>query len=294
MKPKKRVENTIRKKLCFSADAAFSDQLFADMMDTHNQSTRTTPALQKTGLRRIIMKNPIARLAVAAAIIAAVILGLTLFIDTGTTSGVVWANVIKNVEASTGVFFRIKEAGRGDPNEQWPNGYRLIQRNTTLSRLDWYRGDQIHRTVYFDLDGKTEIWIAHDKSVYSKATIGDEKLQKMQTNGLGWTDPQGLISSGLTRECRTLGQKMIDGTLCEGTETNDIGDKAPKFPVQSFSARLWASVETGYPVLLEVETIGGADGSIHHTLTIDQFQWNADLSPENVEPEIPTDYEPLS
>jgi hypothetical protein len=50
-------------------------------------------------------------------------------------------------------------------------------------------------------------------------------------------------------------------------------------------------VETGYPILVEIERI--ANGNVRHTGTMDQFQWNMDLSPEDVEPEIPTDYEPL-
>ena len=115
----------------------------------------------------------------------------------------------------------------------------------------------------------------------------------MRADGLGWTNPQGLINRGLTREHHKLGQKTIDGVLCEGIETNDAGDDVFKFPLKSFSGRLWVSVEAGYPVLLELEVIGGDDGNIHHTTTLDQFQWNVDLSPEDVEPEIPADYRPL-
>jgi len=219
------------------------------------------------------MKNPITKFAAAAVIIIAITLGLFEFIDTGSQSGVVWAEVIKNMEASPGVIFRIKETGKGDPNEQWPNGYRVMQRNATLSRLDWYRGDQIHRTVYFDLSGKTKIWVAHDASVYHKETMSDEEIENMRGNEGGWINPQALISFCLThaRERKELGQKMIDGILCGGME---------------------GKAANGYPVRLEIEAIG-EDGSIRETSTIDQFQWNTDLSPENVEPEIPADYEPL-
>ena len=239
------------------------------------------------------MKNPITKFAAAAVIIIAITLGLFEFIDTGSQSGVVWAEVIKNMEASPGVIFRIKETGKGDPNEQWPNGYRVMQRNATLSRLDWYRGDQIHRTVYFDLSGKTKIWVAHDASVYHKETMSDEEIENMRGNEGGWINPQALISFCLThaRERKELGQKMIDGILCGGMEGKAANDDSNP-PAKSFVGRLWVSVETGYPVRLEIEAIG-EDGSIRETSTIDQFQWNTDLSPENVEPEIPADYEPL-
>jgi hypothetical protein len=243
--------------------------------------------------RRILMKSPITKIAAAAAIILAVGFGLFEFIDNESGSGVVWAEVIKNVEASPGVIFRIMETGKGDLNEQWPNGYRVMQRNATLSRMDWYRGDQIHRTVYFDLVGKTKIWVAHDVGVYSKETMSDESIEKVRGNEGGWTNPQALINFCLThaRERKELGQKMIDDVLCEGME-GKAGSDGSNPPAKSFVGRLWVSVETGFPVRLEIEAIG-ENGSIRETSTIDQFQWNADLSPENVEPEIPADYEPL-
>lgn len=80
---------------------------------------------------------------------------------------------------------------------------------------------------------------------------------------------------------------MIDGVLCEGIETTD----ASGLPFQSFTARLWVSVESGYPVLAEIEGID--NGGARHTTTLDQFQWNVDLSAEDVELEIPTRYDPL-
>ena len=57
------------------------------------------------------------------------------------------------------------------------------------------------------------------------------------------------------------------------------------------TGRLWVGVETGYPVLVEIEITTGEGG--RHTSTLDQFQWNVDLPVEDVEPEIPADYEPL-
>ena len=280
------------KKTAIGTNPKMDETVLNKVLTAHEKVTNTDSAKIEPTLRRTIMKSPITKLAMAAVIILG-ILGLFEFIDTEDKSGVVWAEVAKNVEASSGVIFRIRKTGSGDPNDQWPNGYTVMQRNAALSRTDWYRGDQIHRTVYLDLVGKTNIWVAHDASVYSKEAMGDVEIQKMQAKGLGWTDPQALINRGLTREHHKLGQKTIDGVLCEGIETNDAGDDAFKFPLKSFSGRLWVSVETGYPVLLELEVIGGDDGSIHHTTTLDQFHWNVDLSPEDVEPEIPADYRPL-
>ena len=291
MRPAEDIKRLI-KNLNDRTSAEMDERVLGDVLRALEESEETS-ALKQPKIRRTIMKSHITKLAVAAVVIAAVVLGLLEFTGTDSGSGVVWAEVIKNMEASPGVIFRIKETGKGDPNEQWPNGYRVMQRNATLSRLDWYRGDQIHRTVYFDLSGKTKIWVAHDASVYHKETMSDESIEKVRGNEGGWTNPQALSNFCLThaRERKELGQKMIDGVLCEGMEGKAASDDSNP-PSKSFVGRLWVSVETGFPVRLELE-VTGEDGSIRETSTLDQFQWNADLSAEDVEPEIPADYEPL-
>ena len=144
--------------------------------------------------------------------------------------------------------------------------------------MDVYRGGQIHRTVYLNYDAKTTIGVLHDARKYSKEAMSDQTASADK----GWSDPQGLLNIGLSLEHHALGQKTIDGVLCEGIEAT-VPDGA--------TGRLWVAVETGYPVLIEVEAID--DKGIRHTSTLDQFQWNVDLSAEDVEPEIPADYEPL-
>ena len=105
-----------------------------------------------------------------------------------------------------------------------------------------------------------------------------------------WTDAQALVSLCLSRECRELGEKTIDGVLCEGLETTDSSGFDWNFPVKSFVGRLWVSVQTGYPVLAEGEVTGGDEGNLRQTATMDQFQWDLDFDESGIEPEIPSDY----
>ncbi|MFH1882448.1 MAG: hypothetical protein ABIL62_07045, partial [Planctomycetota bacterium] len=60
-------------------------------------------------IRKMIMKSPITKLAAAAVIITVVALGLFEFIGTDDTSGVVWAEVAKKVQASRGAIFRSRD-----------------------------------------------------------------------------------------------------------------------------------------------------------------------------------------
>ena len=64
-------------------DAAVLDKVLI----SHEKTTHTKSAAIEPDVRRTIMKSPIAKLAVAAAVIAAVALGLREFIGSGSTSG---------------------------------------------------------------------------------------------------------------------------------------------------------------------------------------------------------------
>jgi hypothetical protein len=281
MRSKNAIEETIRTKLNLTFDPPLRGQLLARALREQEQSQETEPALNRPAIRRMIMKNSMVKLGIAAVIVAVLGIGIVEFLGTGGTSGVVWAEVAKNVEASTGVIFRARGTGSRDPNDDWPNGYTIFSRSAALSRMDKYRGGQIYRTIYTNLDTKTLIGVLHDHKMYSKEAMSDERVQSARAQK-GWTDPQGLLNLALSVEHHSLGQKTIDGVLCEGIEgTGPDGS----------TGRLWVGVETGYPVLIEVEATD--KGGIRHTTTMDQFRWNVDLSAEGVEPEVPADYEPL-
>lgn len=280
MKDSDKLEDTIRKDLDVRASKGTFERIRNLILDAHGQSKQKPSTARLTIARRTIMRSPIVKLAVAAAVIAVVVLGIFEYTGTESKSGVVWAEVARNVEASPSVIFRARGTGSRDPNDDWPNAYRIFWRSAALDRADWYRNGQIHRTIYTNLDTKTLIGVLHDRKMYSKEAMSDERVQSARA-GKGWTDPQDLIKMALSLEHHALGQKTINGVLCEGIEaTGPDGG----------TARLWAGVETGYPVLVEIE---GIKGGICTTGTMDQFRWNVDLSAEGVEPEIPADYEPL-
>jgi len=282
MKANYRFEDMVRKDLDVRAGDRTYNRMRRIVLDAHGQSKQTPSAARLTMARRLTMGKPMIRFAVAAAIIAVVVLGLVEFLGTGSKSGVVWAEVAKNVEASPSVIFRARGTGSRDPNDDWPHAYRIFWRSAAIDRADWYRNGQIHRTIYTNLDTKTLIGVLHDAKKYNKEALSDEQVQRARADKGRWTDPQGMLNLCLSREHHALGQETINGVLCEGIEATGPDGS---------TGRLWVGVETGYPVLVEIEGID--DGNVRHTGTMDQFRWNVDLSAEGVEPEIPTDYEPL-
>ena len=98
------------KKSTLSTNPDRHEAIFEKIQRAQDQSKITTPALSGFNLRSKIMKSNITKLAAAAVVIAVVVLGLFEFIGTKDTSGVVWAEVARKVQASRGSVVRIRES----------------------------------------------------------------------------------------------------------------------------------------------------------------------------------------
>jgi hypothetical protein len=268
------------KDLRHPVDARAHDRVLGRLLDAWRQRQQQRRAVRQPRIGRIVMKNPTTKLALAAAIIVAVILGLFEFIDTGGGSGVVWAEVAKKVQASRGVIFRSTEHIAPDTYDQ-ENDYSMQYCTSTQSRLDGYQGGRIIKTIWGDCNTKTVVLVDHFHKSYIKET-GAEMPDR-----LGTMDPNSWVQKFLSCQYKKLGRKTIEGVLCEGIETTDPafygGGNPPETPV----ARLWVSVETGYPVQFEGERVYDDQ---RHTWVQDQFQWDVAIDPSLFEPNIPADY----
>jgi len=263
------------------------EAIFEKIQRARDESRTTSPALYRLNLRSNIMKSPILKLAAAAIIIALVVLGLFEFIGTESTSGVVWADVARKIEASRGVIYRNKSTYSGRPAD---SDYSIVYLSDTKSRDDSYKEEQIVRTSYCDFDTQTFTWIAHDAGKYMQEAMSEETLREQHG---AWANPKRWITEFLSRNHRKLGRKTIDGVPCEGLETTDPTFGVSNFQVDSVLARIWVSVETGYPVMLEGEITGGGDEKLQIKGVLDQFQWDVELDPNIFEPNIPQDYEQM-
>ncbi len=233
------------------------------------------------------MKSSITKLAAAAVIIALVVLGLFEFIGTGSSSGVVWAEVAQKVQASRSVIFRSRDGGLGSQDSG--TDYIMNYLYSTQSRLDFYKGDQIIKTIYDDFNTKSVILVDHGHKSYVKMIF-----EKMEQNHL-LSDPKSLVQRFLSHEHRELGPKTVKGVLCEGIETTDpaFDETGPDYPTDSLMAQVWVSVETGYPVQIEIEIVRN-NGQIRLADVVDQFQWDVELDESMFEPNIPADYIDIS
>jgi hypothetical protein len=288
--------NELIKKLKLKASGDLDKRVHGDISKALAESNRTESVVIQPKIGRTIMKSPITKLAAAAVIIALVVLGLFEFIDTNKTSGVVWADVVSKVGASRGLIVRCTDSL--PPSE---DDYSITYTSPTHCRRDFYKDGQIIRTGYVDFtssDTYTLVDVFHMKkfcltTIYKKSKYGFFLEWRDD-----WTNPGFLVQMILSGEHSKLGQKTIEGVLCEGIETTDpacLG--ALPEPVNDLEVefRLWVSAETGYPVLYESKMSGEHEGDVWESESVmDQFQWDVELDTSIFEPNIPPDYERLT
>jgi hypothetical protein len=109
-----------------------------------------------------------------------------------------------------------------------------------------------------------------------------------------WLNPRYLVQRILSGKHRSLGQKTIDGVLCEGIETTDPAALGPlPGPISRLEIefQLWVDVETKYPVLFKGKMSGEAEGKwMESEWIMDEFQWDVELDPDFLKANIPPDY----
>ena len=268
--------------------APMDEQVLGDMGRALEQSQMKAAAARPT-TRSIIMRNPIAKLAVAAVVIAAVMLGVFEFVGIeGATSGVVWAEVAQKVEASRGVVYRERHGTETQPARTMESDYGITYLSPTQYRAESFKEGRCWITMYDNRSTAKRVVLLHAQKGYvlEDMTLTDEGDQKHAN----YQDPTYWVRKFMACKYTQLEPREVDGTLCEGIETTDLALCSDEgLRIDSLIARLWVSVETGYPVLLEGEFHGESSTSV----VFDQFQWDAELDPSVFEPNIPPDYEQM-
>ena len=240
-------------------------------------------------MRSIAMRNPIVKLGVAAAIVAAVVLGLFEFASHDGGSGVVWAEVAQKVQASSGLTLRITGTGSMGPDDD----YSIKYFSPVGSRTDAYKDGQITRSNCSNYETMTSTYIYHAHKNYI-STQYQEGIEGFLEKDEDWTNPKYLVQQILSVEHRELGEKTIDGVLCEGLETSDPAVMGPlPGPVDRLEVhmRLWVDVQTQYPVRFESTVTAEVEGEHYESdCVMDQFQWDVEVDPNLFTIDMPAGY----
>lgn len=253
-----------------AADAAALERIARGVRD----GLRAAPESARPRFR----STPRARLAAAAVVLLCVLLGANLLNRDG-GPGVVWADVLAQVEQADSYICRRTEKRTGEPQRDIIE-YRAAAHGL---RQDIYRGDRLEATQYILPRQKLMLALIHRDRTYMQQHLTDEQVAELRRQ----SDAAEIVRSFRDREHRVLDGRRIDGARAEGIEIVDPPEWREMF--DSARWRLWVDKETGWPVRIELEGTA-AGGDVRKTFILHDFQWNAALSPAEFKVDVPADY----
>jgi hypothetical protein len=239
------------------------------------------------------MKSPITKLATAAVVIIACVIGLSLWRTTG--SGIALADVLARIEQAKAYRYQFFPTTGEDPNKP----YSFERRFTTLSSQEY--GSKTTReeldpngewsTVnedYRSPDNKTAIVIQPKQKKYRRIEFDDftaENMWKVSSN-----DPLTFLKRILACKYKSMGRSTIDGIEVEGFQTTDpnffylyVGDQEGRRLIgdvnQISVKKVWVDTKTRLPV--RYDSTG---------MVMQNFQWNIPVDAADFKPVIPDDY----
>ena len=222
------------------------------------------------------MKNSIVKLAVAAAVVASILIGIGVFSNSGT--GVVWAEVLEKTEQIPAVVYDMTiEIGESQG--------KVVRTSKTYVAGDYGTREDAFRdgklvTIGYRLHRKNVVYVIRvDRKQYQRFDVSYDQaaLGSDPDNPRTWL--KNLLSGGGYTE---LGRTTIDGVVVEGIEGRRLEDSGEDSVTQ-----IWVNVETNLPVRIEIE---GMEGGRMTKLVMENFDWNAQLDESFFEPNIPDDY----
>ena len=288
MRYPKNIERSIEKQYLenieVSADAEMDGRILGDAVAAMEDAKKAGSALARPNIRRIIMKSRIPKLAAAAAIIIAALIGIHQI----TGSGVAWAEVVNNIGKVRAFAYKMKMSMENVPGV--PVGKTMnLEIDAWISkdigmRMDSCAEGELISQNYVLLPQGTIISVIPEEKKYIRMTLTDGLFEEMQKdNG----DPRKMVDEFMKCEYRKLGPSIIDGIEVEGIQSKD--PKIVGGVLGTVVARLWVAVENDLPVRMEIMCY--SNGKKVMDMVMDEFQWDVELDAAWFEPYIPDDYE---
>jgi len=253
----------------------------------------------RPNVRSIIMKSPITKLATAAIVAIACLIGLSLW--RGTESGIALADVVARMEKVKAYRFTYiaqwsKKVTGEDPNK--PYNFEthvtwLISeeygRKATSEQTD-PNGESTFDESYILPYKKTDISIDPKRKKYTRTEVDDRWAE-------GWREgnPALLTKDILKVKYEGMGRSTIDGIEVEGFRTTDpIGIKTSgrESKIQA-DQKLWVDVKTRLPVRYDATYVyfyQKENKKEYSHFVVYDFQWDVPVDAADFEPVIPDDY----
>ncbi len=276
--------NNLVEQVRVKASSRLDDQVHGEIDKAlSDQKTNTTPTTGRT-----IMIGSLTRLAAAAAIVVAVLIGLNV-IETSTNSGIAWAQIPGRVASIDTFIFSLTIRVAGNNNvdiaEQTEAQWVFYLSEEHGFRMD-IKGDDNVVSWYAGPEGETLTTVIPAEKTWFESPIPESERGTMPEE---YKDPADYIRRFMAKPRQELGRSMIDGVEVEGIEVTD--PPTDNEPMENAVGRMWVDVETELPVRIEIE--GTAEAQTVQWLM--DFKWSEAVDPAVFEPNVPADYtSPLS
>jgi hypothetical protein len=227
MKRAKEIESLARR-IQFEPDASADDRILSAAQAALGARAQVPRLTETCPTARWIMKGPLMRLAVAAAmVVAGTRIGTYFF---GGIPGIAWAVVLRKVNGFTTCIFRTREVETTGPR---PDGFEFAaERESKNYRSEVYgsfseeyeNGKLVHRS-YTLLQEKQRLHFFGGKAhkLCFRGPLSEKDIQEFQND-----DPRRKVAKILRGDYVEIGNDVIEGKPVRGVELRDLGLLAPE------------------------------------------------------------------
>ena len=274
------------------------DDLRRQMLNVFNETKQQSqkPATPDGVLRGTIMKSHKYKLAAAAVIIIAILVGMP-FLNSNSSS-VALADVLARVEQTQAFMYRMKMTMTGAMMAGMPEGKREMEGTVTISNdygmkmemttTDANSGkEEMTQQMYIIPDKRTAITLMPKHKKYMRMEFDEDLIARMKKQN---NDPREMIKQIMGSEYTELGRSVIDGIDVEGFHTTDPAFYAGA--IENVELTLWVDVEKWLPVRTEMDF--KMNEQMQMQGVIYDYQWDIQVDASEFEPVIPEDFTAFS
>ena len=284
----KRAEDIKRvfKRAGLGLDPDADERMFQDVLQARRQTTPNPITVFDRW--RTIMRSPLTR-AVAAAVVVAGVIGVSLWQGTG--SSLALADVVARMEQVQVFRFKLSMTWQREGGEDKPlaEGTTLVSQTSgersTLRMNHPFTGQAMSQETFMLPAQRTMTMLMPDQKKYAVVKLDDATIEAWQAQN----DPKWIVEQVLKCEHTSLGRSIVDGVEVEGFQTTDASLTGGG-PLAGAEIRLWADIRTKLPVRLEMDQ--NLPGMGHVRAIAHDFEWDVPVDAAQFAPVIPDDYTP--
>jgi len=259
--------NQLIKKLQLKASADLDKRVHNEITNAPAKSKEKESAVTQPNIWRIIMKNPMIKLAAAAAIIITVLIGIHYLGGSIDGASVAWSQVIEQLSSHTKYKCRQRVVREQGPEFPMMQVYHLNLQQRRQEVED--ENGTIH---IIDMRGQDAITVELDP-VQKKATV---------TELIGFgprKDPDiiEMVKRFEQESTEKLGTKKVNGKVLQGFR---------HLPNEHNDFTVWVDPGTKLPVEIELVHVNRGQ-----TIFLDEFEFDFELDPSAFSTDVPDDYE---